>query len=71
MIMVDPGQETGINDVLAPWHVRIDNNLVIDARSGLSGDPLTSVIDHYGFSQIVLIPAVIIITGIVVWLKRR
>lgn len=52
LVMVDPGQETGINDVLAPWKVRIENKLVVDALTSLPGDPLTPVIDSYSYSQI-------------------
>ena len=52
MIMADPGVDTGINDVLAPWRVRVENMLVIDTWKGLSGDPVTPVIDRYRFSQI-------------------
>jgi ABC-type uncharacterized transport system involved in gliding motility auxiliary subunit len=52
LIMVDPGLETGINDVLAPWQVRVENKLVVDLRRSLSGDAITPVIDRYAFSQI-------------------
>jgi len=52
LVLVDPGQETGINDVLAPWQVGFENKLVVDAVRGLSGDAVTPVIDRYQFSQI-------------------
>ncbi|MBN1641249.1 MAG: GldG family protein [Anaerolineae bacterium] len=52
LIMLDPGPESGINDVLAPWEVRVENALVVDAQRGLSGDPVTPLIDRYQFSQI-------------------
>jgi ABC-type uncharacterized transport system involved in gliding motility auxiliary subunit len=52
LVLVDPGQETGINDVLAPWQVGFENKLVVDAGRGLSGDAVTPVIDRYQFSQI-------------------
>jgi gliding motility-associatede transport system auxiliary component len=52
LIMVDPGLETGINDVLAPWQVRVENKLVVDLRRSLSGDAITPVVDRYAFSQI-------------------
>lgn len=52
LIMLDPGVESGINDVLAPWDVRVENALVVDAQRGLSGDPVTPLIDRYQFSQI-------------------
>ena len=52
LIMIDPGPETGINDVLDPWGVRIENQIVIDVQKGLSGDAVTPVIDRYLYSQI-------------------
>ena len=52
LILVDPGQETGINEVLSPWQVRIENLLVVDLQRSLSGDPITPLIDRYQFSQI-------------------
>jgi ABC-type uncharacterized transport system involved in gliding motility auxiliary subunit len=52
LIMVDPGVDTGINDVLAPWQVRVENKLVVDLLRGLGGDAVTPVIDRYAFSQI-------------------
>jgi ABC-type uncharacterized transport system involved in gliding motility auxiliary subunit len=52
LIMVDPGRENGINDVLAPWQVRFEDKLVVDLQRGLSGDAITPVIDRYQFSQI-------------------
>jgi ABC-type uncharacterized transport system involved in gliding motility auxiliary subunit len=52
LILIDPGQETGINDVLAPWQVGFENKLVVDVGRGLSGDAVTPVIDRYQFSQI-------------------
>lgn len=52
LVMVDPGSETNINDILAPWNVRMERSLVIDARNALGGDPTTPVIDRYLFSQI-------------------
>jgi ABC-type uncharacterized transport system involved in gliding motility auxiliary subunit len=52
LVMLDPGLETGINDVLAPWGVRFENKLVVDQVRGLSGDAVTPVIDRYQFSQI-------------------
>jgi ABC-type uncharacterized transport system involved in gliding motility auxiliary subunit len=48
----DSGIEENINDVLSPWQVRLDNSLVVDARSALSGDPTTPAIDRYLYSQI-------------------
>jgi ABC-type uncharacterized transport system involved in gliding motility auxiliary subunit len=51
-VLPGTGSETNLNDVLAPWHVRMDNALVIDARNALSGDPTTPAIDRYLFSQI-------------------
>jgi ABC-type uncharacterized transport system involved in gliding motility auxiliary subunit len=48
----DTGSETNVNDILAPWHVRMDDSLVIDARNALSGDPTTPAIDRYHLSQI-------------------
>ena len=52
LIMLDPGLESGIDDVLAPWQVRVENKLAVDLQRGLSGDALTPVIDRYQFSQI-------------------
>ena len=52
LIMLDPGVESGINDVLAPWAVRVENKLVVDLQRSLSGDAVTPVIDRYQFSQI-------------------
>jgi ABC-type uncharacterized transport system involved in gliding motility auxiliary subunit len=52
LLLIDPGLETGINDVLAPWETRTESMLVVDVQRSLSGDPLTPVIDRYGFHQI-------------------
>ncbi len=52
LILVDPASETNINDVLASWHVRFDDSLVVDTRKALGGDALTPVIDQYQFGQI-------------------
>jgi ABC-type uncharacterized transport system involved in gliding motility auxiliary subunit len=52
LMLADPGPETGLNDVLAPWQVGFENKLVVDAGKGLSGDPITPVIDRYQYSQI-------------------
>jgi ABC-type uncharacterized transport system involved in gliding motility auxiliary subunit len=52
LIMLDPGVESGINDVLAPWEVRVEDMVVVDLQRGLSGDVVTPVIDRYAFSQI-------------------
>lgn len=52
LIMIDPGEETQINDLLAPWKVRIENQLVVDPQNSLGGDPVTPVIDRYRFDQI-------------------
>ena len=49
--MIDPGPETGINEVLAPWEVRIENKVVVDVAQSLSGDPVTPVVDRLEFSQ--------------------
>lgn len=51
LVMIDPGPETGINEVLAPWQVSIENKVVVDVAKSLSGDPLTPVIDSLEFSQ--------------------
>jgi ABC-type uncharacterized transport system involved in gliding motility auxiliary subunit len=52
LIMLDPGLESGIDDVLAPWEVRVENKLAVDLQRSLSGDAVTPVIDRYQFSQI-------------------
>jgi ABC-type uncharacterized transport system involved in gliding motility auxiliary subunit len=52
LILVDPGPETGVNDLLAPWQVGFENKLVVDTRWGLSGDPVTPAINRYQYSQI-------------------
>ncbi len=52
LIMLDPGVESGINDVLAPWAVRVENKLAVDLQRSLSGDAVTPVIDRYSFSEI-------------------
>jgi len=52
LIMLDPGLESGIDDVLAPWEVRVEDKLAVDLQRSLSGDPVTPVIDRYQFSQI-------------------
>ena len=52
LIMADPGQEAGLNDLLTPWKVRIENQLVVDPQNSLGGDPVTPVIDRYRFDQI-------------------
>jgi len=51
LILIDPGPETGINEVLAPWQVSIENKVVLDTLQSLSGDPATPVIDRFEFSQ--------------------
>jgi ABC-type uncharacterized transport system involved in gliding motility auxiliary subunit len=52
LIMVDPGPETGINAVLAPWKVHFENMVVVDTLQSLSGDPLSPVISEWQYSQI-------------------
>jgi ABC-type uncharacterized transport system involved in gliding motility auxiliary subunit len=57
LILADPGlsdsgEQTNLNDVLAPWHVRMDNSLVIDARQALGNDPTAPVVERYVYSQI-------------------
>ncbi|MFX1355297.1 MAG: GldG family protein [Promethearchaeota archaeon] len=52
LIMIDPGEETGINDVLSPWKIQVENKLVVDLLWSLPGDPLTPAIDRYRFGQI-------------------
>ena len=52
LLLIDPGLESGINDVLAPWQVRIENKLIVDLQRSLSGDAVTPIADRYQFSQI-------------------
>ena len=52
LVMLDPGVESGIDDVLAPWAVRVENKLAVDLQRNLGGDAVTPVIDRYAFSQI-------------------
>jgi len=52
LLLIDPGIETGINDVLAPWQVRVENKLIVDLQRSLSGDAVTPVADRYQFSQV-------------------
>jgi len=52
LIMLDPGLESGIDEVLAPWQVRVEVKLAVDLQRSLSGDAVTPVIDRYQFSQI-------------------
>lgn len=46
------GNQTNINDILDPWHIRMDDSLVIDARNALGGDPTAPAIDQYRYNQI-------------------
>ena len=52
LIMAEPGVETGLNEVLAPWGVRINKGLVVDSQLALGGDPVTPVLEQYLFSQV-------------------
>ena len=54
LMLVDPGVETGMNDVLAPWGARFEDKLVVDLSRSLSGDPITLAIhqDQYQPSQV-------------------
>lgn len=46
------GRGANVNEVLAPWRIRMDDSLVIDAQRALSGDPTTPAIDQYRYHQI-------------------
>jgi len=51
LIMLDPGSQTDFDAALAPWGVRMEQGLVIDAQKALGGDPTAPVIDSYRFSE--------------------
>ncbi len=52
LIMLDPTNKAGLDEVLDVWGVSMPNSLVLDARQGLSGDPRTPVMNSYLYGQV-------------------
>lgn len=52
LIMLDPDSQTDLDAALAPWGVRLEQGLVVDAQKALGGDPTAPVIDSYRFSEL-------------------
>jgi len=52
LVMQDPFQDAGLNDILSAWQVRFGDGLVIDLPSSLMTGPAAPVIERYHFSQI-------------------
>ncbi len=47
LVMVDPQNEAGLDDLLKEWNVKVQNDLVFDPKSGLAGQPQVSVVSNY------------------------
>jgi ABC-type uncharacterized transport system involved in gliding motility auxiliary subunit len=52
LIMQDPFNEAGLNDILSVWQVRFGEGIVIDAVKSLMVSAAAPAIDEYLFSQI-------------------
>ena len=52
LVLQDPGNEAGLNDVLSPWFVRFGEGLVIDVSNSLLNDVASPVAARYPYSQI-------------------
>ncbi len=52
LFMADPGRETGLNDLIQPYGLRLRNDAVVDPGSSLLGDVASPAIVQYRFSQI-------------------
>ncbi|MEA3339568.1 MAG: Gldg family protein [Chloroflexota bacterium] len=52
LIMQDPANDAGLNDLLIAWQVRFGAGLAIDLPSSLMTGPAAPVVDRYRFSQI-------------------
>ncbi len=65
LIMQEPGQGPDLSEVLGPWGVEYDDDVVIDPERGLFGvDPLSPVVDSYPFSEITRdLPGVVLSTA--------
>ncbi len=51
LIMLDPGSPADLDALLAPWGVRFEQSLVVDAQMALGGDPTAPVIDRYRYGE--------------------
>lgn len=52
LVLADPRNPAGIDDVVAKWGVTIGRGIVLDPASSLQGNPEVPVVARYGFSQI-------------------
>jgi ABC-type uncharacterized transport system involved in gliding motility auxiliary subunit len=47
LVMLDPQTEAGLDDLLKGWNIAVQNDVVFDPKSGLSGQPQISVVSNY------------------------
>ncbi len=47
LVMLDPQNEPGLDDLLKEWNITVQNDTVFDPKSGLAGQPQISVVNNY------------------------
>jgi ABC-type uncharacterized transport system involved in gliding motility auxiliary subunit len=52
LIMQDPGEDAGLNELLSAWFVRFEDDVLIDPLNSLLGDLASPVSVRYPYSQI-------------------
>lgn len=52
LILQDPLNDAGLNELLEPYFVKFENDVVIDPAASLLGDPASPAVSRYRFSQI-------------------
>ncbi len=52
VILQDPVHDVGLNELLEPYFVKFNNDVVIDPAASLLGDPASPAVNRYPFSEI-------------------